>query len=175
MLPGYTKRFPNNEKTNIYRGVDKSLARLGRKQARKNVRDARDFNIETRAVMKCLFFFCKARRRRKFLPFWQKNLFLSFLVGLRTYQHPRKIVFFRILEFENSVMEELNNFLRAGRSIYRRARNVLAWWWQCWRFTAVQERNFQIRGNTSAYSYFFNQPRNYPLPYPNYQPFLNGL
>ena len=38
---------------NIYRGADKSLARPGRKKARKHVRDARDFNnIETRAVIK---------------------------------------------------------------------------------------------------------------------------
>ena len=38
-----------------YRGADKSLARPGRKQARKHVRDARDFNnIETRAVIKSL-------------------------------------------------------------------------------------------------------------------------
>jgi len=55
----------------IYRGADKSLARPGWKQARKHVRDARDFNnIETRAVIK--FFFPlqgKARRRRKFTPF----------------------------------------------------------------------------------------------------------
>ena len=37
----------------MYRGADKSLARPGRKQARKHVRDARDFNnIETRAVTK---------------------------------------------------------------------------------------------------------------------------
>jgi len=36
-----------------YRGADKSLAKPGRKQARKHVRDARDFNnIETRAVIK---------------------------------------------------------------------------------------------------------------------------
>jgi len=36
-----------------YRGADKSLARPGRKQARKHVRDERDFNnIETRAVFK---------------------------------------------------------------------------------------------------------------------------
>jgi trehalose-6-phosphatase len=36
-----------------YRDADKSLARRGRKQARKHVRDARDFNtIETRAVIK---------------------------------------------------------------------------------------------------------------------------
>jgi len=36
-----------------YRGADKSLARPGRKQARKHVRDARNFNnIETQAVIK---------------------------------------------------------------------------------------------------------------------------
>ena len=41
----------------------------GRKQARKPVRDARDFNnIETRAVFK-FFDSCKAKRRRKFAPF----------------------------------------------------------------------------------------------------------
>jgi len=39
------------------RGTDKSLAQSGRKQARKHVRDARDFNnIETRAVIKFFFF-----------------------------------------------------------------------------------------------------------------------
>ena len=37
----------------MYGGSDKSLARSGRKQARKHVRDARDFNnIETQAVIK---------------------------------------------------------------------------------------------------------------------------
>ena len=45
-----------------YRLADKSLARPGRKQARKHVRDARDFNnIETRAVIKCLFFFLQGK------------------------------------------------------------------------------------------------------------------
>jgi len=45
----------------IYRGADKSLARPGRKQARKHVRDARDFNdIETRAVIKFFFLQNKA-------------------------------------------------------------------------------------------------------------------
>ena len=40
----------------LYRGDDKSLARPGRKQARKHVRDERDFNkIETRAVINFLF------------------------------------------------------------------------------------------------------------------------
>ena len=39
-----------------YQGADKSLARPGRKQARKLVRDARAFNkTETRAVIKFLF------------------------------------------------------------------------------------------------------------------------
>ena len=43
--------------TTLYRGTDKSLARPGRKQARKHVRDARDFNnIETHAVIKFFFF-----------------------------------------------------------------------------------------------------------------------
>ena len=41
----------------VYRGADKSLARPGRKQAWKHVRDARDLNnIETRAVIKVFFF-----------------------------------------------------------------------------------------------------------------------
>ena len=36
-----------------YMGADNSLARPGRKQARKHVRDARDFNnFETRAIIK---------------------------------------------------------------------------------------------------------------------------
>jgi hypothetical protein len=36
----------------MYWGADKSLTRPGREQARKHVRDARDFNnIETRAVI----------------------------------------------------------------------------------------------------------------------------
>jgi len=42
-------------------GADKSLAQLGRKQARKHVRDARDFNnIETRTVIKLFFLQGKA-------------------------------------------------------------------------------------------------------------------
>ena len=44
----------------IYRGADKSLARPGRKQPRKRVREARDFNnIETQAVIKFFFFFAR--------------------------------------------------------------------------------------------------------------------
>jgi len=44
-----------------YRGADKSLARPGRKQPRKHVRDARDFNnMETRAVINFSFMQGKA-------------------------------------------------------------------------------------------------------------------
>jgi len=46
-----------------YRGADKSLARLGKKQGWKHVRDARDFNnIETRAVTRFYFLQGKAPR-----------------------------------------------------------------------------------------------------------------
>jgi len=45
----------------LYRGADKSLARPGRKQARRHVRDSHDFNnIETRAVVKVFFLQGKA-------------------------------------------------------------------------------------------------------------------
>ena len=47
-----------------YRGADKSLARRGRKQARKHVRGARDFNnIEKRAVIKFVFMQGKASKK----------------------------------------------------------------------------------------------------------------
>ena len=42
-------------KFSFYRGADKSLAWPGRKQAWKHVRDARDFNIKTRAAIKFYF------------------------------------------------------------------------------------------------------------------------
>jgi len=49
-------------------GADKSLARPGRKQARKHVRDAGDFNnIETRVVIK--LFFLQGKEPEKFTPF----------------------------------------------------------------------------------------------------------
>jgi len=45
----------------VYRSADKSLARPGKKQGRKHVWDARDFNnIETRAVIKFSFLQGKA-------------------------------------------------------------------------------------------------------------------
>jgi len=44
----------------MYRSADKSLARPGRKQVQKHVRDARDFNIETRAVIELFFLQGKA-------------------------------------------------------------------------------------------------------------------
>jgi len=46
----------------IYRGADKSLALPGMKQARKHVRDARDFNnIETRTIK----FLCRESKAQK--------------------------------------------------------------------------------------------------------------
>jgi len=68
----------------LYRGADKSLARPGRKQARKHVRDAGDFNnIETLAVK--VFFFLQGKVPKEihailtetlacFLPFRAKDL-----------------------------------------------------------------------------------------------------
>ena len=52
-----------NALTRIIPGADKSLARPGRKQARKHVRDARDFNnIETRVV---IIFFLQGKARKE--------------------------------------------------------------------------------------------------------------
>ena len=46
---------------------------------------------------------CKARHRRKFTPFWQKHWLVSFLVGLRTYQHPCiKMYLFVTLSYHSS-------------------------------------------------------------------------
>ena len=56
-----TKKNKRFARTVYYRGADKSLARPGRKQARKHVRDARDFNkIKTPAVINFLFLQGKA-------------------------------------------------------------------------------------------------------------------
>ena len=58
----------------MYRGADKSLARTGRKQTLKHVRDECDFNkIETRAVIKFLFLQGKAPKEIhaiSFFPSW---------------------------------------------------------------------------------------------------------
>jgi len=72
----------------LYRGADKSLARPGKEQARKLVRDTHDFNkIETRAVIKFLFLQGKAPKEIH-ASLTETLAFFSFLVGLRTYQHP---------------------------------------------------------------------------------------
>jgi len=72
----------------VYRGAIKSLARPGRKQTRKLVRDARDFNnIETRALIK--FFFPSRQGAEGNSRHSDRNISVFFfLVGLRTYQHP---------------------------------------------------------------------------------------
>ena len=71
----------------IYRGADKSLAQPGRKQARKHVRDARDFNnIETRTVVK--FFFLQGREPKEIHAILTETL-SCFLSGrAKAYQHP---------------------------------------------------------------------------------------
>jgi len=48
----------------------------------------RAISTKSRSELSSRFFSCKARRRRKFTPFWEKHYLVSFLVGLRTYQHP---------------------------------------------------------------------------------------
>jgi len=82
----------------MYRGADKSLARPGRKQARKHVRDARDFNnIETRAAIKVFFFSLQGKTPKEihailteilacFLPGRAKDLSVSAVNG-RLYSH----------------------------------------------------------------------------------------
>jgi len=53
----------------MYRDAVKSLARPGRKQARKHVRDARDFNdMETRAVIEFFFLQGKAPKEIHAVP-----------------------------------------------------------------------------------------------------------
>jgi len=69
------------------RGADKSLARPGRKQAWKHVRNARDVNkIETRAVIKFLFLQSKAPKEIHAI-LTETLVFSPFLVGPRIYQH----------------------------------------------------------------------------------------
>ena len=47
----------------------------------------RAISITSIRKLSSISFSCKAKRRRKFTPFWQKHELVSFLVGLRTYQH----------------------------------------------------------------------------------------
>jgi len=62
-------RIQHNACSGKYRGADKSLARPARKQARKHVRDARDFNnVETRAVIEFIFS-CIQGAQGDFTPF----------------------------------------------------------------------------------------------------------
>ena len=57
----------------LYRGADKSLARPGRKQARKHVRDAREFNnIQTRAVIK--FFPLQGKAPKEIHAIFDRNI-----------------------------------------------------------------------------------------------------
>ena len=74
----------------IFQGADKFLARPGRKQAQKHVRHTRDFNnIETRAIIKFFFFPLQGKALKEIHAILTEIYWLvSFLGGLRTYQHP---------------------------------------------------------------------------------------
>ena len=62
------------------RCADKSLARPGKKQTRKHVRDARDFNnTETRAVIK--FFFLQGKAPKEIHVILTEALVFFFLPG----------------------------------------------------------------------------------------------
>jgi len=63
-----------------YGGADKSSARPRWKQGRKQVRDTRDFNIETRAVFKFFFFFLQSKALREINAFLTETL-ACFLPG----------------------------------------------------------------------------------------------
>ena len=66
----------------LHRRADKSLARPGRKQVWKHVRDARDFNnIETRAVIK--FFFLQVKAPKEIYAILTETL-ACFLPGRAT-------------------------------------------------------------------------------------------
>ena len=98
----HLKVLKETAKPSVYRGADKSLARPGRKQARKHVRDARDFNnIETRAVNKLFFLQGKAPKEIHviltetsacFLPGRAKDLSAPLLLVVGTGFEPDKSV-----------------------------------------------------------------------------------
>jgi len=97
-----------------YRGADKSLARPGRKQARKHVRDARDFNnIETRAVVKFLFLPGKAPKEIHailtetlacFIPGRAKDLSAPLYIEDKVFMFNCKIVYYSIVYFVGVVL-----------------------------------------------------------------------
>ena len=91
---GYFTRRPVYRYTYMCRGADKSLAGPGRKKARNYVRDARDFNIETRAVIKLFFLQGKAPKEirairtetlARFLPGQAKDLSAPLYKYMYTY------------------------------------------------------------------------------------------
>jgi hypothetical protein len=89
-LKTYQKEYGEEEACErACRGTDKSLARPGKKQARKHVRDARDFNkIETRAFNKLFFFFfffLLGKALKEIYGILTDTLACFLVVGLRTY------------------------------------------------------------------------------------------
>ena len=96
-----------------YRGAEKSLARPGRKQARKHVREARDFNnIETRTV-KSSHPPCKARRRRKLKPLWHKQQLVAYGVYFHFCPRSQRYNFHTVHWFsavQNLILSKTNEF-----------------------------------------------------------------
>jgi hypothetical protein len=72
----------DNEVIITHRRADKSLVRPGRKQARKHVRDAHDFNyIEMRTVIKIFFSFLQGKAPKEIHAILTETL-ACFLPGL---------------------------------------------------------------------------------------------
>ena len=77
-----------------YRGADKSLARPGRKQARKHVRDPRDFNnIDKRAVK--FFFFLQGKAPKEIHTILTETLACSLPGSVKDVSAPLYINFDR--------------------------------------------------------------------------------
>jgi len=80
-FPGSIFNEPRNTGGLIILKPDQEANKLGR------ISGTRAISTKSRRELSSSFFSSKAKRRRKFKPFWQKHLLVSFLVRLRTYQH----------------------------------------------------------------------------------------
>jgi hypothetical protein len=93
---------PSIHKISTYRGAKKSLARPGRKQPRKHVKDAHDFKkIETRDIIKFLFLQGKAAKEIHailtetlacFLPGGAKDLSAPLYSIMKAYDYPKPYI-----------------------------------------------------------------------------------
>ena len=113
---------PRLSKNSKYRGADKSLALPGRKQVRKHVRDARDFNnIETRAVIK--FFFLQGKAPKEIYAVLTETLACFLSSRARIYQHASKS---KKTYWGRTVL------LQPKRNISRNETTLQSSWWRKW-------------------------------------------